>query len=301
MTEVIDECLTWVADMALDRGISIDFEPELFDELHVLADATKLKQAVLNLLSNAVKYNRENGQVRVICEKTNNGLAKIGISDTGPGLSEDQINELFQPFRRLGAEHSSVEGTGIGLVITRKLIRLMHGHVDVDSSVGKGSTFWIALPSARGLESEDSAHAVNTKIGDKPTMAVSTISPQILVAEDNQVNRELISAQMEHLQYQTDVAENGAEALRLWQSGKYKLLITDIRMAVMDGYELIKQIRSKENGGGEPSPIIVMSANAMGDDVKRCFEAGANDVLCKPIKIRDLRTSIQKWWPGIAT
>jgi len=292
--KVIEECLAWVVDMAQDNGVSIHFESVVFDQLFVLADNIKLKQAILNLLTNAIKYSRANGQVGIIYEKADGELVRIGIRDTGPGISEDQIRELFQPFRRLGAELSGVEGTGLGLVITRRLMQRMHGRLEVDSVHGKGSTFWIELPLAQ-LESEGSTESIKSRINREPSSAVSAVRRQVLVAEDNQVNRELILAQMKHLGYETDVANSGPEALRLWRSGRYKLLITDIRMPEMDGCKLIRQIRSAENGIGRSRPIIVISANVVGDAVNRCFEAGANDVLSKPVKIADLRTSIEKW------
>lgn len=295
VTAVIEDSLTWIADMANSSEISIAFDPAACDRLLVLADATKLKQVLLNLLTNAVKYNRKQGQVEVIIEESSDGFLKIGIRDTGPGISEDNLNQLFQPFNRLGAQFGDVEGTGIGLVITRQLLDLMQGRLKVDSTPGRGSTFWIELLRVEIEESEDFENQADSEASKEPTLTISAIKPKILVAEDNPVNRKLILAQMTHLGYQADFAENGLEALKSWQNGKYNLLMTDIRMPIMDGYELISQVRAIESGGSKASPIIVISANAMGEDVGRCFELGANDVLSKPLKSEELRKALIKW------
>jgi PAS domain S-box-containing protein len=292
--DLITDSLIWVADLAKNRGISIDCDLASFGGLSVLADATRLKQVFLNLLSNAVKYNLAAGRVTIIRDTATDGLARIGIRDTGPGISENQKSQLFQPFNRLGAENSTIEGTGIGLVITRRLMDLMQGHLEVDSVPGKGSTFWIELPDVQLLEAQ-AADSVEPGSSKESTQTMPTGMPRILVAEDNKVNLLLIEAQMEELEYQADFVENGVEALKLWQSEKYNLLMTDIRMPLMDGYELISRIRSQEDGAGKASPIVVISANAMDDDVKRCIEAGADDVMSKPFGLEDLRKTVKKW------
>ena len=294
VTDLIRDSLTWVTDMAKNRGISIDCDLASFGGLFVLADAIRLKQVLLNLLTNALKYNLVDGRVTIIRDTAADGLARIGIRDTGPGISENQLNQLFQPFNRLGAENSEVEGTGIGLVITRRLMELMQGRLEVDSVPGDGSTFWLELPDAQLVEAQ-AADTVEPGSNKESTQTMPTGMPRILVAEDNKVNLLLIEAQMEELEYQADFVENGVESLKLWQSGKYNLLMTDIRMPVMDGYELISQIRSQEDGAGKASPIVVISANAMDDDVKRCIEAGADEVMSKPFNLEDLRKTIKKW------
>lgn len=288
--DLIRDSLTWVTDLAKNHGISIDCDLASFGGLSVLADTIRLKQVFLNLLSNAVKYNLADGRVTIIQDTTADGLTRIGIRDTGPGISENQLSQLFQPFNRLGAENSEVEGTGIGLVITRRLMDLMQGRLEVDSVPGKGSTFWIELPGVQLVESQ-AADTVEPGSNKESTQTM----PRVLVAEDNQINLLLIEAQLEELGCQADFAENGVEALKLWQGGNYNLLMTDIRMPVMDGYELISQIRSQEDGAAKASPIVVISANAMDDDVKRCIEAGADDVMSKPFSLEDLRKTLKKW------
>ena len=137
LTTVLTDCISWVAPLASNREIKIEFEASKFTNIDVVADSIRLKQVFLNLLTNAIKYNSTGGRVRVICDQTDAGLIRVGIRDTGPGISADKLDELFQPFNRLGAEFSGVEGSGIGLVITRQLVDLMKGRLEIDSKPGE--------------------------------------------------------------------------------------------------------------------------------------------------------------------
>jgi EAL domain-containing protein (putative c-di-GMP-specific phosphodiesterase class I)/DNA-binding response OmpR family regulator len=290
--------MSWVAGLAERRGVKFHFDPTQLDGILVEADAIKLKQIFLNLMTNAVKYNQQDGSVSIICSRPVKGLVRIGIKDTGPGISQDRLNQLFQPFNRLGAEFSEVEGTGIGLVITQKLITLMKGQLEVESTPGEGSIFWVELQSLQLADSKDSNLYIVPKKHTRASALVMAVNPKILVAEDNPINQELLATQMKALGYDADYAVNGSEALKLWEAKDYDLLITDIRMPVMDGFELIRRVRSKEaNNGGQEKPIIAITANAMDQDKRRCFDAGVNDVMTKPVDLEDLRISLGRWSP----
>jgi EAL domain-containing protein (putative c-di-GMP-specific phosphodiesterase class I)/signal transduction histidine kinase/DNA-binding response OmpR family regulator len=293
---VIKNSVAWVADMAKSHGISIDFDPVVYRGVLVEADAVRLKQVFLNLLSNAVKYNRENGKIRIDFTLDAMGLARISIADTGPGIAADRLEELFKPFNRLGAEFSAIEGTGIGLVITRQLVELMQGELTVDSTPGQGSTFTVQFQTVQSSQPyiEFSSGGIESAEEAVPTLMLH--KPHLLVAEDNPVNQQLMGAQLELLGYTADYAENGIEALKLWKTGNYRLLLTDIRMPEMDGYELIGQIRALESSG-EASPIIAVTANAMERDIKRCLDTGANDVISKPFTLEALKQVLEKWSP----
>jgi signal transduction histidine kinase len=147
---ILEECQTMIKSPAQKKNIKLNF-PRYENELpmYVLADETKLKQVLINLLTNAIKYNREGGDVTVEYSQNTSGVTRISIHDTGFGLSQDQLDKLFQPFNRLGRETGSEEGTGIGLVVTKKLVELMGGEIGVESVVSAGSTFWVDLPSAK--------------------------------------------------------------------------------------------------------------------------------------------------------
>ena len=301
LVDIINDGMSWVGALAERRGIKFEFDPALLADVLVEADAIKLKQVFLNLLTNAVKYNQQDGSVSIVCTRQVPGLVRIGIKDTGPGISKDRIAELFQPFNRLGAEFSEVEGTGIGLVITKKLIKLMKGRLEVESTLGEGSIFWVELPSIQRASQQDSNLYIVPSKNTRASALVTAANPRILVAEDNPVNQELIATQMKALGYDADYAVNGSEALKLWEASDYDLLITDIRMPVMDGFELVRRIRSKEAGVSEAKPIIAITANAMDREKRRCFEAGVNDVMSKPVDLEDLRVSLGRWSPKIDT
>lgn len=289
---VIKASVAWVAEMAESRGIRIDFDPTVYNGVMVEADPFRLKQVFLNLLSNAVKYNRENGRISIDLSRDDRGLARISVTDTGSGISPEQLNELFKPFNRLGAEFSAIEGTGIGLVITKRLVELMHGELDVDSKPGQGSTFTVQLPVTHSSQADfDDTRSVEVDFRSS-----TTTRPLILVAEDNSMNQVLIDTQLELLGYSAEFASDGLEALELWKAGNYQLLITDIRMPRMDGHELIRQIRAQESGSTS-IPIIAATANAMESDIKQCQEAGANDVIPKPFSLEALKKILEKWSP----
>jgi len=296
LLDVISESVSWVTDLAQSRGVSIQFDPVTCQGLTVRADAIRLKQVFLNLLSNAVKYNREDGSVSIVCTEYENDCVRIGIKDTGPGILNEQLGDLFKPFNRLGAEFSAIEGTGIGLVITKQLINLMQGELEVDSVPGEGSTFTVQLQAMQSIKPDATGNNIEDESPGEATITSFTIKPNVLVAEDNPVNRQLMAAQMELLGYTADYAENGVEALKQWRAGNYNLLLTDIRMPEMDGYELMRQIRAIESKTA-PSVIIAVTANAMESDIKRCFDTGANDVISKPFTLDELKQMLKKWAP----
>ena len=296
LTTVLSDSVSWVAPLALSREIEIEFDASMFVNLEVVADSIRLKQVFLNLLTNAIKYNSTGGRVRVIRDQTDAGLLRVGISDTGPGISTEKLKELFQPFNRLGAEFSGVEGSGIGLVITRQLIDLMEGRLEIDSKPGEGSTFWVTIELA---SSQPPANAIDIPVATIPEVTQTDWgTPRILVAEDNLINQELMGAQLEMLGYRADYVINGVQALESWQQGGYDLLLTDIRMPKMNGYELVTQIRQKESDGDQRVPIIAITANALETDIEKCFAVGIDDVIAKPVELEDLRNALEKWVAG---
>ena len=298
LKQVLNDSVHWVEPLAQIRNIGIEFDASRFDNLNVVADSIRLKQVFLNLLTNAVKYNSENGSVSVVFEHGDDNFLRIGIRDTGVGISPEKLKELFQPFNRLGAEFSGVEGSGIGLVITRQLVDLMRGELEIDSNPGEGSTFWVTLELAPTPK-----HGSLVDFPDPKTTRVNRSNGEtsrILVAEDNLINQELMAAQLNILGYSADYVENGAQALELWQQGHYNLLLTDIRMPEMNGYELVQEIREQENGHGTRVSVIAITANALEADVEKCFAVGVDDVIPKPVELDDLRSALEKWVPDEA-
>ena len=192
---------------------------------YVFADYTRLKQVLLNLLSNAIKYNVVNGSVSMKVIQKKNGIIQICIIDTGKGVSEDLLNEIFQPFNRLNAA-CNIEGTGIGLSISKQLVEMMNGSIHVTSKLNKGSQFCIELPGK--LDTTEPAGQENETLPVKPELHADAVSKHnILVAEDNPTNQALIFSQLEALGYSADIAKDGQEALNKMVDNDYQLLLTD--------------------------------------------------------------------------
>ncbi len=293
---LIKECVGWIEALAATRQINIIFEAQSLSGIMVSADAIRLKQVFLNLLSNAVKYNCEGGKVTIGCDTRQAGKIGISVTDTGPGISQQQMGDLFKPFDRLGAELSEIEGTGIGLVITRQLVEVMQGELLIESLPGEGSTFTVIFD--RVEKGRLVANIAPTEPVVVPTSSTDPImsATKILVAEDNRVNQQLIETQLNFLGYSADFARNGEEALAKLNRRSYPLLLTDIRMPGMDGYELIAHIRALQS---EVSalPVVVLTANAMKSDIERCLQAGASAVLSKPVGLNELQQAINQWMP----
>ncbi len=294
--EVLADSVAWVSAMALSRGVKIEFDQSNFNGLQIQADSVRVKQVFLNLLTNAVKYNNKNGSVSIICSVDKNRLVHIGICDTGPGISGDNLSKVFLPFNRLGAENSATEGTGIGLFIAKQLVNKMQGRLRVESKLGEGSTFWVEFKLLEtGKEERVIAASTDSRTESKTVLNINGEISRILVAEDNEINRNLMAAQLEVFGLEADYAENGGEALRLWKTGKYQLLLTDVRMPVMDGHELVRRIRQSELESNQAAPIIAITASAMESDIEDCFEAGVNEVIVKPVELDELRRVLEKY------
>lgn len=292
---VLEECMRIITPIAKKTGILVDMERSKSDHICVDADYVKLKQVLLNLLSNAVKYNRTGGQVRVYCDQIENDIVRINIVDTGLGISCENLQDLFKPFNRLGNEFGSIKGTGIGLVISKQLTELMGGGLGVESVVGQGSTFWVQLKAHQycklvGNIVED---AGVPKVGEMDASVL--LKSRILIAEDNEINQKVLVEQLKLLGLRADLAADGSQAWDYIQGSAYDLLLADIYMPIMDGYELTQKIRQLEQHTGEHLPIIAITANAMNEDVARCLECGMDGFVSKPVKLVELRKIVVKW------
>ena len=297
LSNVIGDCLSWVEKLAASREVELNIDLSMLGDILVQADLVRLKQVFLNLLTNAVKYNRKGGTVYLTVDDRSDEIIRVGVCDTGLGIDESKWDDLFQPFKRLGAEFGNTEGTGIGLVITRQLVELMDGKLEVESSHNIGSVFWVELSLAELSDNKRPDPDSTSDETDEQTPALSMDDPYILIAEDNPVNRALLESQMEVLGFEVDYAVNGLEALEKWKSGKYYLLLTDIQMPVMDGYELIREIRSLDVTGTYAASFVAITANAMASDIERCIEAGADEVLSKPVELEVLRDMLDRRVP----
>jgi PAS domain S-box-containing protein len=288
LAEVISECQTMMEPQAQQRGISMSF-PQLDIPYHVNADRTRVKQVLINLLSNAIKYNREQGTVQVKCIATSPERIRISVKDTGAGLPPEKLAQLFQSFNRLGQEASAEEGTGIGLVVSKRLVELMGGVIGVESSVGVGSVFWIELLLTP---------APNVAVASaEPTVVVPAQSSTgarlrtLLYVEDNPANLKLVEQLVAR---RSDLrllgAVNGTLGIELARASQPAVILMDINLPGISGIEALKILR--EDPATAHIPIVALSANAMPRDIQKGLEAGFFRYLTKPIKINDFMDTL---------
>ena len=287
---VLNECLTLIGTMAENRGIEVVIGDGFKTDVEVRTDRTRFKQVLLNLMSNAIKYNRENGTIGVDCRKTSGAMLRIDVTDTGEGIPENMLGELFDPFNRLRAEHSEVEGTGIGLTITKRLVETMGGHIGVHSEVGEGSTFWIELPlSERKLLDEGD---IETRAADDEAKLLPEVAATVLYVEDNPANLELMELIVERVPGLEMISAHNAElGIELAKKETPDLIILDINLPGMSGIEALKKLqRLKET---KDIPIFALSANAMPGDIEKGMEAGFRQYLTKPMKVEEVVNAIK--------
>jgi signal transduction histidine kinase len=294
LADVLGECQGMIAPLAAARGVRVLF-PEA-PTARVQADRTRLKQVLLNLLSNAVKYNRDGGAVVVDCARPAPQRLRLSVQDTGLGLSPEQVAGLFQPFNRLGQEGGTQEGTGIGLVVTRRLVELMGGEIGVTSSPGVGSVFWIelAIASADG-STPAAAPPARTGVASAGADAADAGAPArqhtVLYVEDNPANLKLVQ---EIVRFRPDLhlvsAPDGHFGLSLARSQRPDVILMDLNLPGLSGLDVLAQLRRDPETARIPA--IAVSANAMPGDIERALAAGFARYLTKPIDIGQFNEAI---------
>jgi PAS domain S-box-containing protein len=287
LAELMSECQDMMEPQARQRGISMTF-PNFERPVFVSADRTRLKQIVINLVSNAIKYNRENGTVTVEATAAELKRLRISVTDTGEGLAPDKLAQLFQPFNRLGQEAGAIAGTGIGLVVTKRLTELMNGILGVESVVGTGSTFWCELPLAEAPQLS-LGNRVSDSIALKATsdLALRTL----LYVEDNPANLTLIErliARFPDMRLLTAV--DGAQGIELARTHQPQVILMDINLPGISGIKALKILREDESTAH--IPVIALSANAMQRDIKKGLEAGFFRYLTKPIQVKEFMETL---------
>ena len=284
--EVMSECRAMIEPQAKKRGIRMSFPH--FDEVHFIkVDRTRIKQVLINLLFNAVKYNRPNGALEVECASLPAGLIRISIRDTGAGLSPEQLAQLFQPFNRLGKEAGPEEGTGIGLVVTKRLVEVMGGAIGADSVIGSGSVFWIEMHETPATQL---APAQLETVMRNPAAEGAPLRT-LLYVEDNPANLELIEqliARRPDLRLLSAAdGDLGIEYARAYQPA---VILMDINLPGINGIDAMKILRADPLTAH--IPIIALSANAVPRDIERGLEAGFFNYLTKPIKVNEFMDSL---------
>ena len=281
LAEVMLECRAMIEPQAQRRGLSMTF-PTFEIPCFVKADRTRVKQVLINLLFNAVKYNTPGGTVAVECTPCAEASIRIGVRDTGPGLAPAQLAQLFQPFNRLGRESGTEEGTGIGLVVTKRLVGLMGGVIGVESTVGVGSVFWIelSLTSAPELAALEAARAGQMLPQAQEGAPLRTL----LYIEDNPANLELVEqlvARRADLRMLS--ATDGQQGIDIARHFLPEVILMDINLPGLSGIEAMQILRA--DPATAHIPIIALSANAVPRDIEQGLEAGFFSYLTKPIKV----------------
>jgi PAS domain S-box-containing protein len=288
LAEVLSECHDMMEPEAQQRGIVMTF-PHFESPLFVQADRTRLKQIVINLLSNAIKYNSERGNVLVECALAKEGRIRISVKDTGAGLPAEKIAQLFEPFNRLGQEDGRVAGTGIGLVVTKRLVELMEGLLGVNSVVGEGSVFWCELLPATAPQLEITSPAVESQ--SVPQASLNAPLRTLLYVEDNPANLSLVEqliARRSDIQLLTAVT--GVLGIQRARESLPEVILMDINLPGISGLEALKILR--EDPATSHIPILALSANAMPRDIEKGLEAGFFRYLTKPIKVREFMDTL---------
>lgn len=281
LADVMHECEAMIEPQAQSREINVIFkQPEV--PYCVRGDRTRVKQIVINLLSNAIKYNRVNGTVTVECSITPHDTVRISVQDTGAGLTDEELTQLFQPFNRLG-QNTKEEGTGIGLVVCKRLTDLMKGKIGVESIVGEGSTFWIELDQTSQSEI-DNQHQLPLPTAQQPHH--DALLYTLLYVEDNPANLMLVE---DIIARRPDIrllsARNARQGIKLARAALPDIILMDINLPGFSGYDAFDMLF--DDPLTSHIPVVALSANAMPRDIEKGLDAGFFRYLTKPIKVKE--------------
>lgn len=280
LEEAMSEALDLMRPLAAEREIRLAASSPLDTTTYVLADRQRFKQVLLNLLTNAVKYTAMQGRVSISFNNSGNGTMRILVRDTGAGIPVEKLSRLFTPFDRLGAEQSTVEGTGLGLALCQRLVEAMHGCIGVNSTVGNGSTFWVELPHAESPFRQLAAQ----KNAPIPEEVSHTGKRRILYIEDNFSNVTLVEQMLaERPALELMTAMQGRLGLDLARKHVPDLVLLDLHLPDMPGWQVLAQLQADHTT--RDIPVIVISADATAPQVKRLLAAGARAYLTKPLDI----------------
>ena len=289
-------------EKARKKNISLHYTMNVEHE-HVLTDVTKVKEILVNILSNAIKYTPAGGSVMVYvdelpCDESGYMIVRIRISDTGIGMSQDYLTKIFEAFtREKNTTKSKIAGTGLGMSIVKNYVDLLGGTIDVESELGKGSTFTVTLKHRIA----DERYYVKKHIKEPGTGNEILEGRNILLAEDNDLNAEIAEAILERAGLRIERVENGIQCVNRilkMPTGTYDMIFMDIQMPEMDGYKATQAIRNLPDKDKACIPIIAMTANAFAEDKRKTMEAGMNAHLSKPLNVPELMDTIRKFCDG---
>ena len=281
------------------KGLFLDLQISDSVPHHLRGDGRRIHQIVLNLVSNAIKFTSEGSvTVRLLPNgpPTDDGTPiRIEVQDSGIGIDPGKLDRMFEPFTQADVSTTRLYGgTGLGLAIARELVELMDGTISADSEPGNGSTFHFELVLAAPLLEQASPTAGR----DVSTAASWSRPPEILVAEDSQINQIVAARSLERCGCRVDVVSNGADALEAMKTKRYDAVLMDCQMPGMDGYEATRELRTREIGEDRHIPVVAMTAQAMEGDRERCLAAGMDDFVTKPMRHNELVEVLRRWIPA---
>ena len=287
VAEVMNDCRAMIEPQAMKSGIAMNY-PEFAQPCFIKGDRTRVKQVFVNLLSNAIKYNCTGGHVEVSCRDGAPRRTRISFRDTGNGLSTDQLGQLFQPFNRLGQASGAEEGTGIGLVVSKRLVELMGGEIGAESTVGEGSLFWIELESCAAVDTP--FHPKDAK-SPVPRADAEHAALTVLCVEDNPTNLMLIEkliARRPDLRMLS--ASDGNRGVQMAKASLPDVILMDINLPGIGGLMALRILADDPNTSS--IPVIALSANAMPRDIEKGLAAGFFRYLTKPIMVAEFMDTL---------
>lgn len=290
LSSLLRECKNLAIPLFLKNKIELKYTDTQDTNSFVKGDKTRIKQVIINLLSNAAKYCTPDTMVEFGCIQPQPKKWRIYIKDQGPGIAENQQQQLFEAFDRLDAGKRGIEGTGIGLAISKNLIELMGGKMGINSSVGMGSEFWFELPQASSIEQDAPAERINHHI----TLFETVNDKMVLYIEDNPANTKLVDKLLKRIPgIDLIKACSSAEGLELAYTKTPDLILLDIQLPVVNGFELLKRLQGQLVT--KDIPVIAVTANAMMHDAEKCVSAGFSDYLPKPFNVEDFYRKVSIW------
>ena len=289
---LIEECISLVRNLAIQQGVTLT-QTGLYDKV-LYTDRIRLKHVILNLISNAIKYNRKNGKVHIDAKQSEKpGYLKVFVTDTGIGIAANKLAELFQPFNRLDAARTDIEGTGIGLSLTRRIVELMGGTIGVQSELGIGSTFWFEL-RAKEFSSSDSVPIINPANRLESDIKTRAKQQSIVYIEDNAANLELVTKILTYRQHIKLLSAATPEAgIDLIKVHRPDLILLDINLPGMSGFDVLQILKQQPELAD--IPVIAVTSRAMPHNIAEGKTAGFADYLTKPLNVQQFLSVIDRY------
>jgi signal transduction histidine kinase/CheY-like chemotaxis protein len=279
LRSTVAEVLSLAAPLAAERGIHLELVAGQAPDRPALADEMRLRQVLLNLVSNAIKYNRDAGRVGVSVDENEDGTVRVSITDSGEGIPPEALEKLFSPFERLGAEEGPVEGTGLGLVVTKGLVEAMGGRLHVESVVGTGTTFFFELPTEAGAADQE-------ELAQVPAPAAGhALTGGVLYIDDKLANLQLVESILAELRpgLELRTARDGTAGAAMAEESRPDLLLLDLNLPDMTGEEVLRRLRARADTADVP--ILILSADSTSRNVTRLLQTGADAYLTKPLEV----------------